>query len=180
MQIRIANYVAASLLLEQEPNQWHALVVLDSGHQPTDFVKAHARSCCFLHFDDIEEPRAHRETPTSSLVSQGLGFATGKDKLLVSCRAGQGRSVAMAYLIACRKLGVGEAIKLLNATRHRPNRLVISLGDALLGMPDVLDQFDVWRERHSHIQLSDYYDEIEKELDALEAMGATNRICRSV
>jgi len=40
-----------------------------------------------------------------------------------------------------------------------------------------MDQFDEWRRRHSHIQLSDYYDEMEKELEALEAQGASNRIC---
>lgn len=37
--------------------------------------------------------------------------------------------------------------------------------------PGVLDQFDDWRRRHVHIKLSDYYDELEKEFDALEAQG---------
>jgi hypothetical protein len=54
--------------------------------------------------------------------------------------------------------------------------LVIELGDALLGNPDILDGFDQWRARHSHIKLSDYYDQLEKEFDALEANGAKNRI----
>src|SRR5204862_453737 len=132
-----------------------------------------------LRFDDIVEPRSRMLLPTKPQVEQALKFAKGKDKLLVSCRAGQGRSVAMAYLIACRENGTNEAIALLNPTRHRPNRLVVSLGDMLLDLPDVLDQFDAWRQRHSHIQLSDYYDEMGKELDALEAQGATNKICGS-
>jgi len=177
MEIRIGNYVAASLLLDREPDRWHALVVLDSGKQATEFVKKHARSYLYLRFDDIDQPRANKEMPSKSMIEQGLAFATGKDKLLVSCRAGQGRSVALAYLIACKEHGVQKAVGLLNPTRHRPNRLVVTIGDTLLEVPEMLDQFDEWRRRHAHIQLSDYYDEMEKEFDALEAQGATNRIC---
>jgi predicted protein tyrosine phosphatase len=177
VEIRIASYVAASFLLEREPNQWHALVMLDSGKEATDFVKTHARDHLYLRFDDIEEPRTNKQTPTKMLIEQGLNFAKGKDKLLVVCRAGQGRSVAMAYLICCREHGVTEALNLLDPTRHRPNRLVVTIGDALLEAVDVLEQFEDWRRRHSHIRLSDYYDEIEKEIDTLEAQGATNRIC---
>lgn len=177
MEIRIGSYVAASFLLEREPVQWHTLIVLDSGKHATDFVKAHACSYCCLWFDDVEQPRADKEMPTKAMIEQGLDFAKGKDKLLVSCRAGQGRSVAMAYLICCQEHGVQNALKLLNPTRHRPNRLVVSIGDTILQTPDVLDQFDEWRRRHAHIRLSDYYDEMEKELAALEAQGATNRIC---
>ena len=177
MEIRIASYVAASFLLERELNQWHALVMLDSGKEATDFVETHARDHLYLRFDDIEEPRTNKHAPTKRLIEQGLNFAKGKDKLLVCCRAGQGRSVAMAYLISCRESGVTEALKLLDPTRHRPNRLVVTIGDALLEAPDVLEQFEDWRRRYSHIRLSDYYDEIEKEIDALAAQGATNRIC---
>jgi predicted protein tyrosine phosphatase len=176
MEIRIAGYVPASFLLEREPNQWHALVVLDSGKQATTFVREHARSHLFLHFDDIEQPHGAKQAPTSLLIEQALAFVKGKDKLLVSCRAGQGRSVAMAYLACCQERSVAEALTLLDPTRHRPNRLVISLGDALLGQPDVLDHFDDWRRGNAHVRLSDYYDRLEKELDDLEAQGARDRI----
>ena len=40
MEIRIGGYLEASFLLEREPKQWHALVMLDSGKEPTDFVQA--------------------------------------------------------------------------------------------------------------------------------------------
>lgn len=177
MDIRIASYVAASLLLEREPGLWHAVVMLDSGKHPTDFVKAHTLSYLYLRFDDVEGPRVDKELPTRSLIAQGLNFAKGKDKLLVCCRAGQGRSVALAYLISCGEQGVQEALKLLDPTRHRPNRLVVALGDSLLETPEALDQFDDWKRRHSHIRLSEYYDDMEKEFDALEAQGASNKIC---
>ncbi|MCE9568047.1 MAG: hypothetical protein K8U57_39095 [Planctomycetes bacterium] len=177
MEIRIASYVAASLLLEREPNEWHALAMLDSDKQPTGFVQANTRSHLFLWFDDIEELRPNKQLPTRTLIEEGLNFAKGKDKLLVSCRAGRGRSVAMAYLIACQELGVSEALKLLDPTRQRPNRVVVSLGDSLLDVPGVLRQFEEWQRLHSAVRLSDYYEEMEKEYDALEAQGATNKIC---
>jgi predicted protein tyrosine phosphatase len=177
VEIRFGNYLSASFLLEREPQQWHALVVLDSGMHPTDFVEAHARSFLYLRFDDVEEARPGKQAPTQALIKQALAFARAKDRLLVSCRAGQGRSVALAYLIFCREHGLPDALKLLDATRHRPNRLVVSIGDALLEGLGVLAPFDEWRRRHSHIRLSDYYDDMEKEFEALEAQGARNRIC---
>jgi predicted protein tyrosine phosphatase len=177
MELRVGGYVAASFLLEREPNQWHALVLLDSHKEATDFVRDRARSHLVLRFDDIEEPHPNKQTPTRTQISQALEFARGKDRLLVSCRAGRGRSVALAYLIACQEHGASEGLKLLDPTRHRPNRLVIRLGDTLLDALGALDQFDDWRKRHAHIPLSDYYDEMEKEFEALEAQGATNRIC---
>jgi predicted protein tyrosine phosphatase len=176
MEIRILGYLPASWLLEQEPQQWHALVVLDSGKRPTEFVAAQARSHLYLHFDDIDQPFGSKQVPTQAAVERGLEFARGKDRLLVSCRAGRGRSVALGYLMACQNLGVDEAIKLLDPTRHHPNRLVIQLGDALLGNPHILDRFDDWRHRHSHINQADYYEQLEIELDTLEAKGARDRI----
>ncbi len=178
MDIRALGYVAGSLLLEREPNQWHALVLLDTGKKPTPFVQAHTRSHLYLYFDDIEHPQVGKQVPTRLAIEQGLEFAKGKDKLLVSSRAGQGqgRSIALAYLICCRDAGVAEAVRLLDPTRHRPNRRVIEIGDALLGQPEILDSFQDWRERHRHVQLSDYYDQLEKEFDALEAQGARDRI----
>ncbi|OWK38717.1 hypothetical protein [Fimbriiglobus ruber] len=177
MEIRIGSYLAASWLLEQESQQWHTLVLLDSGKDPTDFVAAHARSFHFLRFDDIEEPRSGKQLPSRMLIEQGLDFAKGKDKLLVSCRAGQGRSVAMAYVIHSRESGAAAASPLLDPTRHRPNRLVVEIGSQLLGTPAVLDHFDAWRRTHAHIKLADYYDDMEREFEALVARGAVNRIC---
>ena len=176
MEIRICSYLSASLLLEREPMQWHALVMIDSDKEPTDFVKRHTQSHLFLHYDDVEEPPGRKRLPTFRQIRQGLAFAAGKDQLVVCCRAGRGRSVAMAYSIACQEQGVDDALRLLDPTRHRPNRLVISIGGSVLGDPGVLARFDEWRSRHAHVNLADYYDEVEAEVDALVAQGARNRI----
>jgi predicted protein tyrosine phosphatase len=129
-----------------------------------------------LHCDDVEQPRANKQHPTSALIQQALEFAKGKEKLLVCCRAGQGRSVALAYRICCREHGVAEAVGLLNPTLHRPNRLIVNLGDALLGDPEILFRFEAWQRANAYVRLSDYYDEMEKEFEAMEAAGAVDRI----
>lgn len=178
-QIRVGGYAAASLLLEREPKRWHALVLIDSGKQATDFVEAHAVTNLVLRFDDVEEPRPNTLSPTVHQIAQALEFARGKGQLLVSCRAGRGRSVALAYLITYRARGAAAALALLDPTRHRPNRLVVSLGDTLLDTPGALTAFDDWRAAHARIRLSDYYDEMEKEFEVLEAEGAVNRISPS-
>src|SRR4051812_13752064 len=127
MELRICNYLAASFLLEQEPRQWNVIAVLDSGKKATDFVERQSKSFLYLRFDDIEEARPGKQMPTKLFVQEALDFAQDKDRLLVSCRAGQGRSVALGYLIGCRERGLAESLKLLDATRHRPNRLVVSI-----------------------------------------------------
>ncbi len=177
MEIRIGGYLAASFLLEHEPRQWDAIVMLDSRKQATDFVKAYARSFLYLSFDDVEQRRPEKQEPAKALIEQALTFSRGKTRLLVVCRAGQGRSVGLAYVISCREHGVGEALKLLDPTKHRPNRLVVAIGDELLETPGVLERFDDWRRSNAHVQLSDYYEDREKEFTALEAQGASNKIC---
>ena len=43
----------------------------------------------------------------------------------------------------------------------------------------LLSTFNDWRERNQGIRLSDYVDDIEREFDELELLGAKNRIIRS-
>jgi len=178
LEIRIAGYVAASFLLEREPQQWHTILILDSQAEATELVSTHARSHLCLRFDDIVGPRPNHTTPTKMAIATAIAFAQEKDKLLVCCRAGRGRSVALAYVICCQQRGVNEALRLLDPTRQRPNRLVIVLADELLDTLDVLTPFDDWRRQNAHIRLSDYEEEMEREIEALERQGASNRICR--
>lgn len=177
MDIRICSYLAASDLLEHEPDQWDVIVVLDSDKVVTDFVKTTSRSLLVLCFDDIVTPLTNKRLPTEYMLQQGLAFSEGKEKLLISCRAGQSRSTALAYLIDCQERGASEAIKLINPKRHIPNPLIVTSGGTLLDSYDVIRCFDDWRQRNSHIVLSDYYNEIEHEIDILESQGASNTIC---
>ena len=48
MDIRICSYVSGSFLLKREPNQWGALVMLDSEVEATGFVAAHTPAHLYL------------------------------------------------------------------------------------------------------------------------------------
>lgn len=179
MELRIQGYVAASFLLEQEPSRWDALVILDSHAVVTEFVQSHARRHAFLRFDDVERATDGRQIVTQDLLAQGFEFARGCDCLLVTCRAGQSRSAAIAYLIGCREHGFDQALELIDPTRHIPNPLVVRLGADVLDLPEALDAFERWRQENRGIRLADYYQDLERELDQLEARGAVNRIVAS-
>ena len=181
IEIRIGGYFSGSLLLERDPMQWHAIVILDSKAVPTDFVECHAISYRYLHFDDIESPMADKRPPDMTSVAAALEFSEHKTnaRLLVCCRAGRGRSVALAYLIGCREYGIDKAVKLLDPTRHRPNGLVVELGAQLLDEPEIFWQFKNWQRCNSHIRLSDYYEELEAEFDRMIAEGGRNRIVKN-
>lgn len=176
MEIRICSYLLASYVLQADPSAWDALVILDSNVKPTEFVDSHTRRRSYLWFDDIEQSIVNRRVVTSEQIAEGLEFATGSSRLLVCCRAGQSRSAALAYVIACREFGAQSAIELLDPRRHIPNRLVVRLGAVSLNSHSVFRVFDNWRETHRHIALSDYYNEIASEIDNLAARGVVDRI----
>ena len=176
MEIKIAGYAAASHLLGREPDRWHAVVILGAGSESSGYVETRTLSSLYLHFDDVLDSQPGKITPTSDAIRRGLDFAKGKDRALVSCRAGQGRSVALAYLVACQDSTPSEAVTLLDASRHSPNRLVVKIGATVLGDLAILDRFDVWRRDNACIRLSDYYDEIEAEFEELERQGARDLI----
>ena len=176
LKIVIRNYLAASFLLEQEPQIWDAIVILDSGLMATDFVATNARRHIYLRFDDVVAATTSKRPPTISDIRKAMGFATISENLLVSCRAGQSRSVAIAFLIAFQQMGSAAALSLLNPKRHSPNSLIVRLGEQLVDDPLMWSMFNGWRERHQGIRLSDYVDDIEREFDELELLGAKNRI----
>jgi predicted protein tyrosine phosphatase len=176
MEIKIAGYMAASHLLERESGRWHSVVILGAGTESTGYAETRSLSCLYLYFDDVLDPQREKNTPTPDAIQRGLSFVRGKDRVLVSCRAGQGRSVAFAYLVACQDRGPGEAISILDPTRHNPNRLVVKIGATVLGDLTILDRLDEWRRHNSSIRLSDYYDEIEAEFDELDRLGARDLI----
>jgi hypothetical protein len=58
--------------------------------------------------------------PSATMAESALKFAVGKPKLLISCRAGQGRSAAMACLVISIEQGSEQAIN-LNHGFQRPS-----------------------------------------------------------
>ena len=142
----------------------------------TDFVSINARRHLYLRFDDVVAATTSKRPPTISDIRKAMDFATNSENLLVSCRAGQSRSVAIAFLIAFQQMGSAAALSLLNPKRHSPNSLIVKLGEQLVDDPMLLSTFNDWRDKNQQIRLSDYVDDIEREFDELERLGAKNRI----
>lgn len=176
MNIVIRNYIGASQLLECEPKDWSAIVILDSNCAPTSFVSEYAARYTYLTFDDLTLGHSNKRIVEHTHLQQAMDFATDVERLLVCCRAGQSRSAATAYVVAYARRGRSTAIELLDPKRHIPNELVVRLGSDVLEMPEIFADFKEWQVRNQHVKLADFYDEIEAEVDELERQGARNRI----
>lgn len=177
MNIEIHNYLSASFKMESEPNQWDSIVILDSNLKQTDFVANYSTRYLYLRFDDVLENSDRKRAATHNDIEQAFAFAEESENLLVCCRAGQSRSAAIAFLIAHRQTGPDSAINILNAKRHIPNSLIIDIGTSFV--IKAMQTFQIWQDSNKLVRLADFYDEIELELDALEANGATNRIIKN-
>jgi len=176
MNIIIRSYLAGSFLLENCPQTWDTIAILDTKAVPTSFLSTHARSHFYLRFDDVAFNATGKRAPTTDDIRSALEFAAESEDLLVCCRAGQSRSAAVAFVVCFERLGRDAAYALLDATRHIPNTLVVELASRVLGHPELLQTFRKWHLDHTHIRLSDHIDDIEKEWDELERQGARNRM----
>jgi len=174
--VEIRNYIAASHLLATQSGQWSAIVILDSQSTATDFIERHTVDHLLLRFDDITAPKQGRRMADVRSLQSALQFAAGREKLVVSCRAGQSRSAAVAHAISFQYNGADAASELLNPQRHSPNRHVVETMAPLLDDPLYLSAVEDWTRKNTGIKLTDYLDEIEAEFDALEAKGARNHI----
>ena len=142
----------------------------------SDFVENHAGRSLFLRFDDVLAPTQGKRCPTAEDVRSAIRFASESDRLLVCCRAGQSRSVAIAFTIAFCKLGAAGGLAILNPKRHSPNSLIIDLAAPIVDAPMFATTFYDWKTVNSHIRMIDYIDEIEREMNALASKGARDRI----
>lgn len=176
MTIEIHNYLSGSYLLEQQPGRWDAIVVLDSNLSSSDFVAEHTRSHLFLKFDDVEIESGAMRAPVLQDVRAALEFASKSENLMLCCRAGQSRSAALAFVICYTQSGRDAAVQMLNPKRHIPNQRIIDLGSLAIDDTELRATFDDWQSRFRHMNLSDYFDEIEEEYEQLEQAGAVNRI----
>lgn len=176
MRVAIRSYLAASHLLQNEPGLWDAIVILDSDVQETDFLDRQCRRHLILRFDDIVTQQSQKLVATEEDIAAAIAFAANASNLVVSCRAGQSRSAALAFVIAYKKLGPKAASQLWNPRRHSPNSLVLELASPLIDDPGFLQTYDHWRASNKGVSLVDYLDEIEAEIDQLEAAGVRNQI----
>jgi len=94
-----------------------------------------------LGVQDIDDVAAGDTPPAASHVLQLLEFGRewdARSPILIHCWAGISRSTAAAFILACDRAGAGSEAALAQTLRARaahaqPNRLMVRIGDDLLG-----------------------------------------------
>jgi predicted protein tyrosine phosphatase len=148
-EIEIRNITGAVEAVLKDKNKWSVVSIRDSVSKkaPVDSFKDLCQGMLPLIFDDVYHPEFHKGShfPTMEDVKQALDWAKDKTSILVHCHAGISRSSAIAYLIACQRVGPKEAIKLLNIHNHWPNILIVKFGAILLGDPEIDSVMATWQ-----------------------------------
>jgi predicted protein tyrosine phosphatase len=104
-------------------------------------AKEHARDLLVLTFDDTTFHRDGYQAPEPRHVREALEWAKDREEFVVSCTAGKSRSSSIAYVLASKKIGPEEAIRILDPNRHIPNEWVVKHGSELLDNLQVWDLF---------------------------------------
>jgi predicted protein tyrosine phosphatase len=149
MKIQIAGHREAARLVEDAPGQFD-VVFITSPHDPyavagSDTIAGRARSFLMLQFDDIEGPADGYVHPHPLHVKEVLVWTGDKDNLLVSCQMGISRSSAMAVIIMASRSSLVDALAILQPEVHRPNPLLIEIGEAVLGKPGLVESVVEWK-----------------------------------
>lgn len=117
----------------------HLVSILSASHMigTPDGIDRHLKLC----LSDIAAPDEGKVAPDASHIERLLAFGqtwSGQKPLVVHCWAGISRSMAAAYILMCARApkGCESAIAKKirgNAAHANPNRLMIRLGDRILG-----------------------------------------------
>ena len=176
MHLEIHNYRSCSHLLDTQPGQWDVVVILDSALNESGFVKSRARRSLQVFFDDITSPSPNMIAPDTPQVSSAIDFGLTSSKFIVSCRAGQSRSAAIAFAVAYEKLGIANALSILDPEWHRPNERIIKIADGVINRPGIVDAHAEWK---SNIDTpkKGHFLRMAEHIDAtLNKLGARDRI----
>ena len=115
-----------------------AVVSILGGSDRLAFPDVGDRPVLRLEFDDVVQERKGFTSPAPHHIDELIEFSrrwNGSGTLLVHCRAGSGRSPAAGMIVATA-LGLPEWAARIRAARSyfRPNRLMLELADARLGL----------------------------------------------
>lgn len=103
-----------------------------SAYKEIDSAYKNYKSIFISTFDDIEHFEEGLNLATKEQVGEILNWSEDKDNILVHCTAGISRSSAIAYLIAVKKSGIKNAVKVLNFEKHSPNRHIVKVGAGIM------------------------------------------------
>ncbi len=141
------NKVAHHLMSPARAAAIAAIVSIDAPGQrhPPGFQNVERR--VRLEFDDVTDP-ADPMAPTIEDIRRLVAFAPvirGVPTVLVHCEAGISRSTAAVVILAAALLGPGREREAVDVARRsvpgaRPNRLMVSLADAVLARHGALER----------------------------------------
>ncbi|WP_425397790.1 hypothetical protein [Aeoliella sp.] len=174
MKITFGSYLQASQLLQADPRVWDAIAILDSDLALSPRISDFAQRHVVLRFDDITSAEQCKRLVEQADVLRAMEFVEESEACVVTCRAGQSRSAALAFALAYHLIGADAAAQLLNPRRHIPNLKVAEVASAALQNPAILQALVDWKHAHRDYRLADYYDEIEAEYDELERESVVN------
>ena len=104
MKIEIHSYLSCSHLLQTKPNAWDVLLIRDSKIPESEFVTENAVNSLQVQFDDVTFPKPNKVLPSATVIEEAIWFGLSSEELIVSCRAGQSRSAAIAFSIGFEKV----------------------------------------------------------------------------
>jgi predicted protein tyrosine phosphatase len=115
--------------------------LLDPGYAFPETGPAYFNRHLRLCFHDIHVTSEGQVVPTAKHIDDLLAFISlwsRKAPILIHCRAGIGRSTAVAFITACLYNPHADELKIASALRHasplaRPNERLIQLADAAMG-----------------------------------------------
>ncbi|MCJ8330553.1 MAG: dual specificity protein phosphatase family protein [Lentisphaeria bacterium] len=155
--IQICSHVEAIELLKQDTD-FHVISIRDRSAIGVEFEidpLLKDVSSITYYFDDIHETTDGKELPAKKKVEEILDWSTDKQRIIVHCNAGMGRSPAIAYLILCQDMPAAEAIAILEPERHIPNHVVLKLGTELLGDDEIWTEFETFMTNDHYAKIID-------------------------
>jgi predicted protein tyrosine phosphatase len=157
--IYISNADGAAIEVKKRPHALHVISIRDYRDKtaPVDKVAGLCLSMLVLRFNDLDDVRlSHLSTadlakhglhyPERGHIEAALDYAKDKQELLIHCAAGVSRSSAVAYLIACSRVGTMEALKVLDSLFHWPNNRVVRLGAEIMGDSEIEQTIKKWKD----------------------------------
>ncbi len=161
LSIYISNADGAALEVKKRPHALHVISIRDYRDKtaPVDKVAGLCLSLLVLRFNDLEDVHLnHLSTadlekhglhyPERGHIETALDYAKDKQELLIHCSAGVSRSSAVAYLLACRRVGPTKALRVLDSSLHWPNNRVVRLGAEIMGNPEIEQAIKKWKDEH--------------------------------
>lgn len=129
--------------LLEKPFDGYVISIRDPGkkaevmYKLIDERKDNCKGMLALEFEDADFEFPGHRVPEKEDMEKILSFTKKinlkKHKIAVHCTAGVSRSSAAAYIIACSKMPIEEALGCLDKKWHDPNWRMVAFGAEILG-----------------------------------------------